>query len=721
MNNSLNLSNWPLNKLCMFIFIIQIGLLSVIFFDSININLPLIRESLSFIYLLFIPGILILRILKIDNLEFLEWFLYTIGLSIFCIMFTGFLINLIYPQIGIIHPISILPLIITFFLLILILLILCYFTEKNYKHKIQKCTFNLNDYTSNTMLFIYLIPFLAIIGTYLMNNFGINILNFLVILILSIITILISFNKIKKSAYPLVIFITSISLLYLTSLISNNIWGWDIQLEYYYADMVLKNSYWYFKLNSNYNSMLSIVMFSPIYSIISNMNLTFIFKIIYPFIFSMVPLGLYQIFKKQTSAKIAFMGVFYFIATFTFYGEMLHLARQQIAELFLVLMILLLLNENINKSKISLLNIAFAISLIVSHYGLSYLYIICFFLILAVSYVLKLINFNKDSGPKKFSNIFSVLSPNFILLFISFSLFWYIYMSNASIFSTIINIGNQITSSFLNDLMNPDATQGLQIISDNFLPLHQITKFLHIISQLLISVGLLYVITHFKKFSFKKEYLYLSLAFLILLIFSIIIPNFSKQLQTTRIYHIALITLSPFFVVGFITFYKFITKKINKNLFNSDPIKLIAIFLSIFLLFNSGAIYDIGDEKSGAASLIVYDQNFDYPKFSDIEVTGAQWLLLKNENKKVYADQYRWLLLSRFFDPDKIDYLTLYNLDILTNPDKNESAIIYLGNLNVKKNMIFIPYSKQSYKQINQNFLENEIYQNGESSIYFMV
>ena len=63
-----------------------------------------------------------------------------------------------------------------------------------------------------------------------------------------------------------------------------------------------------------------------------------IFKVIYPILFSFVVLGLYSVFKKQTTNKIAFMSCFLFISVFMFFLEMPYLARQEIGELFVVLM-----------------------------------------------------------------------------------------------------------------------------------------------------------------------------------------------------------------------------------------------------------------------------------------------------------------------------------------------------------------------------------------------
>jgi len=115
-----------------------------------------------------------------------------------------------------------------------------------------------------------------------------------------------NFIDIKKTYYPIAIFSITLSLLLHTSLISNYVWGWDLQTEIYLADLVLQNAYWNFTQISNYNAMLSITVLAPIYSYMLNMKLVWVFKIVYPILFSFLPLGLYHIYKKQTNNKIAF-------------------------------------------------------------------------------------------------------------------------------------------------------------------------------------------------------------------------------------------------------------------------------------------------------------------------------------------------------------------------------------------------------------------------------
>jgi len=95
MNNPIQMNDWCIRKFLIFILSLQLAMWGTIGLDAINIQIPIIRPIIGFIYLTFIPGISILRILRLHNIGNIETLLYAVGLSLTTIMFTGFLMNII--------------------------------------------------------------------------------------------------------------------------------------------------------------------------------------------------------------------------------------------------------------------------------------------------------------------------------------------------------------------------------------------------------------------------------------------------------------------------------------------------------------------------------------------------------------------------------------------------------------------------------------------------
>ena len=664
-NNPLQMNDWAIKKFLTVVLAIQLAMWGVIGLDAIGLQIPILRQLIGFIYLTFIPGIIILRVLKLHKLSNIETLLYTVGLSIGTLMFTGLFMNMVYPLFGISGPISLLPLIITISVIVLVLCILSYVRDKDFS---DPSFIDVGGILSPPVLFLCLVPFLAILGTYFVNFYHNNILLMLMIVVIALIVLLIAFDKfIPKNLYPLAVFVIAISLLYHNSLISMYLWGWDIYYELYLTNLVKMNSIWDSTMYGSCNAMLSLVMLAPIYSIISDMSITWVFKIIYPLLFSIVPLGLYHVFQKQTNDKIAFLSCFFFVSLFTFYSQMLSLARQEIAELFLVLLILLMIDKNIDKIKRSFLLIVFGFSLAVSHYGLSYIYMFCLIfawllLVLAENPEMQRWRNNlhakfgryKRDRPVGNPNFLKIkdrtISSTFVVLFIIFTLTWYMYVSSSTAFNTIVHIGDHIASSIFTDFLNPETAEGLDIILKEISsPLHKVTKYLHLLSQFFIFVGVIALMLKREVMKFEREYEAFTLINSVICFAGIAVPFFASSLKTTRLYQITLIFLVPFCVIGGITVFRGMAKMVRVSWTDKrvrHSLNVLSVFFVLLLLFNSGFVYEIADDRPRSISLSSDAIPYFYTHEQDM--VGAEWLAKLDDSAIVYGDYFEWLMLPAY-------------------------------------------------------------------------
>jgi uncharacterized membrane protein len=682
-NNPFQINDWRIEKFLTFILAVHLAMWGFIGLDVASFQIPVLRQLIGFIYLTFIPGIVILRILKLHKLGNIETLLYIVGLSIATLMFTGFFMNTIYPFFGISRPISIIPLIIT---ISMVVLGLCYISYKRDKDFSDPNFIEIKEILSPPLLFLCLIPFLSIFGTYMVNFHQNNIILMFLIIILAMVVVLIAFDKfISKKLYPLSVFLITISLLYHSSLISMYLWGFDIQLECYLCNLVKINSIWDPTIPKTYNAMLSIVMLAPIFSNMCNMSITWVFKIVYPLIFALVPLGLYRVFQKQTNDKIAVLSCFFLISQSTFYTEMLALARQQIAELFLVLLILLVIDKNMDYMKRAGLLIIFAFSLAVSHYGLAYIFM---FALIAVCglFFLNVWHKNRDNVTK------SIITPKFVALYITFTLAWYMYVSSSSAFEAIVRIGDHIASSIFTEFLNPEAAEGINLImNETVSPLHEVTKYLHLLSQFFIAIGIYTLLAKYKEMEFEKEYAAFSYVNFMICFAGIAVPFFASSLNTTRMYQITLIFLAPFCVIGGMEFFRMVDHVVKKSWTDQivkNSLKVLSVFFAIFLLFNSGWVYEVTRNYPRSISLSqenikMYGDAQDKASFyasynPEQDVFGARWLSgNKDDETEVYAD---WWSKEHVLQ----SYGTLANTNFLNNTTRPTSgSYIYLRYYNV--------------------------------------
>ena len=200
----------------------------------------------------------------------------------------------------------------------------------------------------------------------------------------------------------------------------------------------------------------------------------------------------------------------------------------------------------------------------------------------------------------------------------------------------------------------------------------------------------------------------------ILMILVLLVPNFAGALNTDRFYQIGLIFLSVFFVVGWIGFFHILNRILGlrwgkKSIYDTS-LKLIAIFLAISLIFNSGVVYEIFGDKPTSMSL---HSTMDGPKFNEMEVTGAQWLT-GVKNSSIYADTYRTILLAGFSNNN--------NTKLNSTIKINESSYIYLGTFNIVYNLYGVSvYGSNTLNYYNDNnftSLRDKIYDNGGSQVF---
>ncbi len=722
-DNLLKINDWEIKKFFILVFALQLATFGVIGAGLAGLNIPVLRPLICFLYLMFVPGYLILRALKVHNLETVDTVLYAIGSSLATLMLAGVLLNVFGPVFHVEKPLSVLPVTITLGMLVLALSLVCYIRDRGFfnQHRVD-----VRHLFSPPALLLGSILCLVVIATYAMDVYDNNALLFLLLIALAVIVLLVGFDRfIPGRLYPFAIFTVSLALLFHSSLISPYVTGWDIQQEVYLSNSVIANGYWNLNFNHVINSMLSVVMIAPIFSMMTGLDVVWVFKIIYPFILALVPLGLYQLSRKQSGEKIAFLSAFFFSTLVVFYTELIALARQEIAELFVVLILLLLINRSMEKSRWSVLFLAFTFSLILSHYGLTYIFMGSLILIWAFLQVIR----KAPVGPLKNIQVNRMLTVYLISSLVAFCIVWYANTSLSNPFETLVFIVDRIARTIMDDFLNPDASQGLAMISSGGTPtlLHRLYFYMLLFTQACIVLGI--VTAHLNRdiARFKSEYYAFALVSMALLIMGIALPFFASAINTTRLYQIALIVLAPFFVIGWVSGFRLLKRVVRRKDIAGGvgtSLKLLSVFLAIYLMFNSGVLFEITKDAPMSLSL---NRSIDSYTFNANEVAGARWLFAERNLtvttgpspepvQQVYADHYRSLLLTGWDiknDPPVLNDST----------DIPADSYLYLGTYNVMKGKldVYVPSGggTQEFWDLGEITMDRQkIYTNGGAEVF---
>jgi len=703
--------------------------------------------------------------LKIRKIGFWEYFVYSIGLSVTFLMFGGLFINWTLPLVGISKPLSLIPLIISLDIFLIIFCLIAYNRNKeiSFYIKLQEL-----DGLNKIFLIIPIIfPILTIFGAIILNNRGPNYVTMFMLggIAAYVLTIVLFRKKLNHNIYPWAILMLSISLLLMYSLRSWHIIGWDINQEYLVFALTNSAKYWSpYASGGAYNSCISISILPTIFASFIKINNEYIYKIIFPILFSIVPLTIYLSTKKFLSEGHAFLTSFFFISQYWFIEQMPALARQEMAFIFLALIYLLIFNHELNKSVKAFLYIILGMSIILSHYSTTYIWLAT----MVIFYILG--RLSKNYFLKNLKLFFSF---KYILLMILVTFLWQFQLNApindfGSVLSTTIydisnifsedsitsgfnrltfknlNINNDqnvsnnystITKEYKNKalILYPESTyrdySPRAVFSENLksqVPIGisiDVFNLLKVIRLILIVILPIIGIFHlFKKHFYKKNknrdisnlknsignYILISISTLPLIALFLFLPSVQTQYNLTRMYLQGLLSFSFLTALG--GCYLLYKLRLNKISYF-----ILGLTLILFFLSSTGLVSQlIGGNP--VIPLNNFGEEYDMFYTTQLDVKSAEWLANKREdNSMIYADEVAGLRLT------SSAYISDYTFDILPSTIDTRSYV-YLSQTNVKKEKV--------YKRYNIGFLvydtpieflnssKNLIYNNSGSEVF---
>jgi len=700
---------------------LQLALLGILGLNELGIQIPIARQFLSFVYLTFVPGVLILKILKLEKLAILEKFVLSVGLSISFIMFFGLLINSILPIFGYLQPLSTRSIFITFCIAVLVLLFIPYVRRNETKlHRARKrekhshLNFKMPPEGKFFLAVPMLFPALSLYGTHIMNLEHNNICLMLLLILIPIYLIFISFfhRKMPDKIYPIIIFLISISLSSMLALRSNHIIiGTDTGRELLFFRTTLDNLHWSLQFNSTLDASLSITLLPTIYKSLSGAEAEFLLKIL-PLLFSISPLAVYSLARKYMGGSHAFLASIFFMSQITF----LHpwSVRVILGILFCALAIMVLFKDDINEVSRRLLFVAFCGSIIISHYSSCYI----FFFILLFTYVgnkishILILSKEKSVGfsiqgyiPSQMEAKKKGMSLVFILLFFMMLFVWYSQIT-AIPFNSGVQFMERSFQSLNYFFLAESRGQNVEgLIGKGFnYNISSVTGFISIwASFILIIFGILSMLCrrgdvltifgtekpNFRSLQarFELEYLMMGIVCGILLLASISVPSISYGYGIERLYQMTAIILSPFFILGGISlslllqyvyiytirrFSNLFLYSININKINSIMPKhiLIPSFCVILLVLVPYNLYMTGvlAQISGVPNAVTLNSP---------NISGEIPSLVNSMRKFIHdEDVYSAEWLDKYGAKDRIIYTNDYGAEVLMGEGKIRDSSI---------------------------------------------
>jgi len=626
-----------------------LGILIIILITDISVllDVPLFRQIFGFLFLSLIPGIIILRGLKLNSIGTANTFVFGVGLSVLFTMGFGLLLTTILPFLGYESPLSTISLIIFFSILEIILLVIVNRQEPQEGFTIKIPIFNKID--KICLIIAFSVPIFSMIGIYFMNQFDENLL---LLSLFFLIAFLIGFMALKNNAlssnlYPLLIFIISISLIFIFPLRSSHILGVDTHVEYYYFQYTFNHLRWTILEHGLLDACLSISLLPSVYTSLSGLNPEFLFRIYSPLLFSISPIIVYLIAKKYIDPYYAFLAAIFFMSQSGFMVTE-SLARTNIAIIFISLIILSLFSDNIDRFNKGFLIISFLLGCIFSHYSSSYIFFLMLFITCIITYLLSM----------KYRVIRNL---NFFTIVIFFcALFFWFSIVIEGPFTIGVQFIEQIFD-FGKGVWSPELAQlSGQNLSVPFVS--AINLFIKWLTFCFIGygvlVGAIFWVKQTQKIPMNQiesplgmldiEFIILGFISGIILCLTVFLPVISVGYDIQRIFLLISVVLSSFFMIGGIIiikqlnliFKKFIKKEKSMILKVLSPTCVMTCLVILNFLFSMGIPHQFVGEN---LSIFFNSEGDLYNRMyiHDQDSSGATWIKeLRDKNLDIYSDVY---------------------------------------------------------------------------------
>lgn len=713
-----------------------------------ELNAFYIRATLAFIFLITVPGLLVMLMFRIRKINFWEYLVYTVGLSVSFIMFAGLFVNWTLPFLHITDkPLSLIPILTSFNIFLLIFWFVAFYRNKDLKFEIKSPKL---DWTNRIFIIVPMIfPVLSILGALILNNFGPNYLTMLMLggIAVYVLLVVIYRDKLNENVFPWAIWMIAVSLLLMYSLRSEYIFGYDIHREFKVYQITLETGFWSFEnFKSTYNSSLSISILPAAVRLITNINPYLIFKFFFPLVFSFLPLVSFLFNCRHINKIKSFLVSFIFLSIVWFIDPITTMGRQEIAFLFFGLTVFAIFTTKNQKLKNFLF--VFGPSMIVAHYSTSYVAITLLVLVYSIAYLF----------PKNKKEVHRSIPLIFIFVLLVFSFLWYSqltstseglkevarnsvrHLDNVLSFNMKSNLLKQVISldsaksspreieEYFFNLSNSIPPSNGYAFKDysnfnfklNYMPyfypksqLYDIFDILYKGVLFFISIfailGAIYIIFIYRKNVIDLKYFLFTIIFGLFAVMIFLIPKLSIYYSLDRLYLQSSIFASIVLFFGGFQFFKLFLKK------ESKIFVFIVLIILMFFLYNYSLMWQI---SGGKKVLWLNNEGYFYDSlYTHAEETVSAWWLgnVRNKDSPIFADSPT---------APKIRGITkIENFKTVIVPQTLErNSYVYLSVTNKKKNTGFFEYQlvpmPYVYPSDFLNNNKNKIYNNGGSEIF---
>ncbi|WP_312907613.1 DUF2206 domain-containing protein [Natronosalvus caseinilyticus] len=442
----------------------------------------------------------------------------------------------------------------------------------------------------------------------------------------------------------LTIYVTALALLFHMSLISNYVWGPDIQWTVHFASLITEVNAWPLDIVHRRAPLITVTFLAATLSELTGMAIDWPYKIHLQLLMSLMPVGIYAIAKKELPMQWAVLAPFGYI----FYQRFIHgiQAKQHTGQIFIIALLLVLLYEYRERWQ-SILLLLLGWGLITSHYLMSMIFIGMLAVYLIGRQVLSILPPTDQTPPdNRFSLAFLVLIPIYFFI-------WYSSIGGGYIFSQFVLLPYRIINTFGTRTSETTDRTGESLFVQT-LQMGTVRKFYFSLFAILIGLLALGATISLARTLLKKNsddwstYTIFTIPALSLFSASIILKG---RFGIDRAMDVLFLIASPLTIFGAWWLAKGLQRfsiPIQKKTIRSS----LAMVLALFLLFNLGVAHlALGLPTNPAPTPESFALNQDKPwgQLNDQETESAKWVVeYRSAGSDLYTGNYGGIVTGRY-------------------------------------------------------------------------
>lgn len=574
---------------------------------------PIVRGSIGIAASLLAPGYLLLLLAGVTPRRLSQLLAYSVGVSMAFLVLLGLGTYVAFGALGLEQPMTAMPW--------MLALALVAMASRAYGRTADSFVFRRPVAVSFRTLFsgilLLLLPLLSVAATTAVNGGGSTLPTLVEIVLLGVVVLLVVSGAIPAKLRAFAIWAVAISVLWQMTLVSSHLWGWDVHFEYYTSRQVLQDGPWSPMAPGVTNSLLSVTFLAAVYSSVTGVDPVWVYKIVFPLVGSLLPVAVYHLGTREfTDEWVGTLAPFALIFYYGFFKIMPD--KQLVSQVFLALVLVTLLDDSVRGLRKRALAVTFGTMVILSHYGVSLLFVALLTATIAVVAVAKRLRVVDADAP-------TVLSSTFVALLGIEWLGWYLFSATGENFDrVVVVIGSLITEG-----LGTSGRSGVGYATKTFeSPYWMVYKVLLAALIGLLCVGVLwtlYTIVTGRNDRTHPEYAVFS-SFLLLFLVASALLTFGVGFDRTLL--LVLTALPPFAVVGLRVLFSvplLASRRIRFNPSSRTIASVFAVFLVVLFLFSSGAAFAMADQDVPAYSINL-DKDAGWPVYDDSEVAATRWL-----------------------------------------------------------------------------------------------